>query len=847
MGRFLGSIAAICSVGAVVSAGTARAEAYTSASYAQEGLIAQWDAIDNAGTGVHDPAATVWKDLKGSRNLTLTNGACWKNGDRLVVNGLGAFGTSSVSGIKTIEVLFRMTRNDGRILFNAGYEQHRQFVVFDKVLSNGNIIGNRCYFSGKKGAHNYVEFRADAAAMRYMAGTFSDSAADATALYGDGVPRIDGTLSNDWYTGDGVVMVGDRAKAQTTYRWYGEVSSIRLYDRELTAEEIASNHAIDLARFRDKANTSADYVQDGLLVQWDGIDNAGTGVHDPAATVWKNLKGGGYDLKLTNNAAWNAEGSALVANGLSAIGTTAAPEYKTIEVVFKRATSDGRILFHGGRVTQFVIFDNAGSGKVRAYFTGKTQNDHSVTTKYVLQPFYASEINFLAARYDDDDVVTDVFKDANQREDGARGNSWYTGSKINIGARLIDSSVTYAWSGEVYAIRLYGRRLTKAELAHNHRIDCRRFLNSSSYIQEGLTAHWDGIDNAGRGLHDSTTNVWKNLVDGGMDLTVGTGEWTDSSLTSFGKSEPAATGTSTLTFTSLETVCVNARHDASAMLFSSGVDNRFLAIGGTHVQWLGTAGSTNYNRYTEGRHALSATVSGSTAAYVDGLPAHYASYENWWGAGTNYVQVGARIADGLSPYPFNGDFFVIRAYSNALSAEKAAYNYKIDRRRFDLAVPSFTWNPEAGDGFFCTNGNWTANQKSSQSVPGASDAATLPAGDYTATLDDEWVLDSLSIGAGATLRIALPVDVDGAARLTVVNGIEADAAAGLELDAEEFNGEHPRQSVTLIECETDSAAALQVLADSLNSSLGRVRATVEDGTRLVYVAPPPSGIKIIVR
>ena len=40
------------------------------------------------------------------------------------------------------------------------------------------------------------------------------------------------------------------------------------------------------------AATSASYVQRGLIAQWDGIDNAGTGVHDPAATTWKNLVGG---------------------------------------------------------------------------------------------------------------------------------------------------------------------------------------------------------------------------------------------------------------------------------------------------------------------------------------------------------------------------------------------------------------------------------------------------------------------------------------------------------------------------------------------------------------------------
>ena len=46
---------------------SALAETYTSASYAQRShLVAQWDAINNAGTGTHDPNATVWKNLAGT-------------------------------------------------------------------------------------------------------------------------------------------------------------------------------------------------------------------------------------------------------------------------------------------------------------------------------------------------------------------------------------------------------------------------------------------------------------------------------------------------------------------------------------------------------------------------------------------------------------------------------------------------------------------------------------------------------------------------------------------------------------------------------------------------------------
>ena len=42
---------------------------------------------------------------------------------------------------------------------------------------------------------------------------------------------------------------------------------------------------------------------------------------------------------------------------------------------------------------------------------------------------------------------------------------------------------------------------------------------SQSYVTNGLVTHFDGIDNAKTGTHDSSTNVWKDLV-GGASLTL---------------------------------------------------------------------------------------------------------------------------------------------------------------------------------------------------------------------------------------------------------------------------------------------------------------------------------------
>jgi hypothetical protein len=49
------------------------------------------------------------------------------------------------------------------------------------------------------------------------------------------------------------------------------------------------------------AYTAADYVQDGLVAMWDGIENVGVGIHDSSAQCWIDLTGNGYDIDFTKN------------------------------------------------------------------------------------------------------------------------------------------------------------------------------------------------------------------------------------------------------------------------------------------------------------------------------------------------------------------------------------------------------------------------------------------------------------------------------------------------------------------------------------------------------------------
>ena len=69
MKRMTVMIAAVCCTGAA-------AAALTSRSYVQDGLIAQYDGINNVGHGVaHDPNAATWVDLTGNGNNGTVNAA----------------------------------------------------------------------------------------------------------------------------------------------------------------------------------------------------------------------------------------------------------------------------------------------------------------------------------------------------------------------------------------------------------------------------------------------------------------------------------------------------------------------------------------------------------------------------------------------------------------------------------------------------------------------------------------------------------------------------------------------------------------------------------------------------
>ncbi len=846
---------ALCGVMAFASA---VAYGYTSASYVRDGLIAQWDGIDNVGIGIHDPGTKVWKDLAGNYDLTLLPKGSWSDeGNALVVNGAAAVCSNSLPAYKTIEVVYKMTRPTGRLLFTSGgtsQVNEFRFVAFNRQPDGASIAetnGLTGYFSGawKVPSPHVIWGSFDPSAVRSMAATYNDSAYNAAngnvaVVYANGVARSDGSADTSWGLGDGHIMIGDRVEAGA-YPWYGEVYTIRVYNRALSAAEIAQNYAIDEARFMTPAQEEG-YVTDGLVARWDGIDNAGTGTHNPNATVWKDLAGN-LDLALTGASRWTNGIALRLDNGGYAFNDSRAPEYKTIEVVFKMTDVTGRIIFNSGYANRVCIVDGSdisGNLTAKVYFDGS-----NVATPCIDQKCVYWETCFMSARYDDNGAVTELRRDGEVRTDSMITKNWDVGTKTIVGCRQGYSYFGY-WMGEIYAIRLYNRRLTKWELAHNNRIDRKRFFTSASYVTRGLSQQWDGIDNAGAGVHDSAATTWKNLVSGGLDLPLkASGQWADKSLSCLGTGMAAQNENNHLYFETLEIAFKNRRTDASYVIFSGGQNIvRYCGMTADATLWTGsywTPGNGSRDFTRNDTEPVSLTWVSSGNAYANGTALTIENGIDYWGAGSDTIQVGGRDPTVNNSNPFMGDIYSIRTYySTQLTDYEVAYNAKVDDARFFMPKGGQTlkWcGPETtlSDGAFGSNGCWKVSGRKwgNRAIPTIGDAAILPAGNYTVTMDEAtWSLGALSIGAGVKLKMILPAgafDVNKAV-VSVSGGIAAEATAGLVLENVEAFCSGRRKQIKLISCGVDSSAVLQNLANGLNATYTCGKASVVGGTDLVF-------------
>ena len=217
--------------------------------------------------------------------------------------------------------------------------------------------------------------------------------------------------------------------------------------------------------------------------------------------------------------------------------------------------------------------------------------------------------------------------------------------------------------------------------------------STARYIQDGLVAHWDGVENAGRGVHDPSATVWKDLV-AGREFTLYNVTVEDNGMvfagaqTSYGELgaadtaatfENASDGTLEIVYASRSTSgsqFILQSSEASGHLASIWQSSRFLAA-------CGYANNSPYFNFTSGKATNIVSVLYTSAkpgrARVNGDYLTSAGYDCWAGA-TDVTTIGTRTSKLNNP--FNGAIYSIRVYNRRLTDEEIDANHAIDRKRF---------------------------------------------------------------------------------------------------------------------------------------------------------------------
>lgn len=230
-----------------------------SAAYVSEGLFAHWDAIDNQATGTHDATATTWIDKINGHTWTamVTGGTkTWSwDADALLFNP-GSTGNVSTDGKNT----FKCTRpGTGLRTLEIVFETEKIGCLGEFTADITGVTDDTTQIIGCVASDNTVITQGTQSSC-FSVGSLS-SIQSITATYGNTYLPVKaykngeeittrvGSHSFKYKYFSEMILGAQNNSANLKYPFSGKIHSIRFYDRELSASEIADNYAVDVARF----------------------------------------------------------------------------------------------------------------------------------------------------------------------------------------------------------------------------------------------------------------------------------------------------------------------------------------------------------------------------------------------------------------------------------------------------------------------------------------------------------------------------------------------------------------------------------------------------------------------
>jgi prepilin-type N-terminal cleavage/methylation domain-containing protein len=209
-------------------------------------------------------------------------------------------------------------------------------------------------------------------------------------------------------------------------------------------------------------NTNIDsYVQDGLVLHFDAINNFGMG-HSNTTTVWNDLSNQNNDILNVNPIKWTNK-SLVFANVADILRTN---EMVSGVLLGKDVTMEIYLRSNELRLTQIGL-DLGLMLKLRTSGTNPWWNAYPITSQsYSSQYSINQPIRFA---YRNNFTSSSADKWYNTTKTSA------TVSDLNTTDKYFDLGTSEFLNGEIYAIRLYNRALSDAEIQANYELDQVRY------------------------------------------------------------------------------------------------------------------------------------------------------------------------------------------------------------------------------------------------------------------------------------------------------------------------------------------------------------------------------------
>lgn len=210
--------------------------------------------------------------------------------------------------------------------------------------------------------------------------------------------------------------------------------------------------------FAKSGYTAKDYVQGGLVAMWDGIENAGWGVHDPSATTWIDLSGNGNDIDVDlTQSSW--EDGFLNVTGTTCTRDEEITNIATLEVLFRDPKES---MYPDNNGSFFVLGERKGPCCLwYEHIAGGSAQQTAISSNNA-KPRYT-----LASR-------SYTYNPMSYYVNGER-MPLYHPPKTLADAVGCKATAVGGSSIEIYHVRAYSRALTAEEIAANYAIDKARF------------------------------------------------------------------------------------------------------------------------------------------------------------------------------------------------------------------------------------------------------------------------------------------------------------------------------------------------------------------------------------